>query len=256
MTYQAVDATVQEHDVVRRPCTLLRECVIGLGTWKDYQGLEAYHYRGGQPRATRAIYRAVHNGETVGVIVYAAASLNLAIRNQVLNNRYRPASTFGKAMVAQAINREVDLISRVIVHPTFRGIGLGVRLIKETLELRPFKYVEMSAAMGAINPFAEKAGMTPYPTGSNDATVRALAALRGCGIHPDEVANPSALLRKIESLQPRQQDHLFKHLTQYQKTWQQGRAKRPFHPDIKVAVSILSANALLSPVYYLWVNQS
>lgn len=238
----------------RGPCSLLVECSIGIGTYKDYELLCPYHYRSGHPRAVRAVYRAAHGNEVIGVIVYAAPPLNSAIRNAVMRGRFRPVSTLGKAAVAGAINREIDLISRVIVHPTFRGIGLGARLIADTLRQRPFRWVEMSAAMGAINPFAQKAGMMAYQTETGDSTRRALSALRGCGIHPTEIANPGALARRIDSMGASQRQHIERQLLAYQKTWQQGRAQRSFTPDLRQAIAILSANALLTPVYYLWEN--
>ncbi|MCJ7718777.1 hypothetical protein MUO69_02470, partial [Candidatus Bathyarchaeota archaeon] len=40
-----------------------------------------------------------------------------------------------------------------------RTIGLGEKLVRDTLELASTEYVEMSAVMAKYNPFAEKAGM-------------------------------------------------------------------------------------------------
>jgi len=50
-------------------------------------------------------------------------------------------------------------ISRVVVHPKYRTIGLGAKLVKETLAKAGTPYVEMPAVMAKYNPFAEKAGM-------------------------------------------------------------------------------------------------
>jgi ABC-type ATPase with predicted acetyltransferase domain len=47
----------------------------------------------------------------------------------------------------------------VVVHPKYRTIGLGSKLVQETLYLAGTEYVEMSAVMAKYNPFAEKAGM-------------------------------------------------------------------------------------------------
>ena len=48
---------------------------------------------------------------------------------------------------------------RVVLHSKYRSIGLGVKLIRETLPLVGTPYVEMIAVMAKYNPFAEKAGM-------------------------------------------------------------------------------------------------
>jgi ABC-type ATPase with predicted acetyltransferase domain len=46
-----------------------------------------------------------------------------------------------------------------VVHPTYRTIGLGHKLVHETLSLAGTRYVEMVAVMAKYNPFAEHAGM-------------------------------------------------------------------------------------------------
>jgi ABC-type ATPase with predicted acetyltransferase domain len=53
----------------------------------------------------------------------------------------------------------MSLISRVIVHPKYRTIGLGVKLVHDTLPLAGTSFVEMVAVMAKYNPFAERAGM-------------------------------------------------------------------------------------------------
>ena len=57
------------------------------------------------------------------------------------------------------MNKRLSSISRVVVHPKYRTIGLGAKLVRETLSLCGTECVEMSAVMGKYNPFAEKAGM-------------------------------------------------------------------------------------------------
>jgi ABC-type ATPase with predicted acetyltransferase domain len=86
--------------------------------------------------------------ELCGVIVYC----------------YPPVTSFGRRLVLprmsmKELNEKVSNISRVVVHPKYRTMGLGIKLIKETLPLAGTDYVEMSAVMARYNPFAEKAGM-------------------------------------------------------------------------------------------------
>jgi len=57
------------------------------------------------------------------------------------------------------LNSKLSNISRIVVHPKYRTIGLGSKLIMDTLGLAGTEYVEMSAVMAKYNPFAEKAGM-------------------------------------------------------------------------------------------------
>jgi len=49
--------------------------------------------------------------------------------------------------------------NRVVIHPKYRTIGLGAKIIHETLALAGTQYVEMVAVMAKYNPFAEKAGL-------------------------------------------------------------------------------------------------
>jgi ABC-type ATPase with predicted acetyltransferase domain len=62
-------------------------------------------------------------------------------------------------MSIQEINKQLSIIYRIVIHPKYRTIGLGARLIRETLPLVGTKYIEMIAVMAKYSPFAEKAGM-------------------------------------------------------------------------------------------------
>ena len=59
----------------------------------------------------------------------------------------------------QKLNKQLSIISRVVIHPKYRTIGLGAKLISETLPLAGTPYVELIAVMAKYSPFAEKAGM-------------------------------------------------------------------------------------------------
>jgi GNAT superfamily N-acetyltransferase len=75
----------------------------------------------------------------------------------VFGERY--VFTPGDLHKARLINDEIARISRVVIHPKFRGIGLGAFLVKETLHKVDAKVVEVLAVMARYNPFFEKAGM-------------------------------------------------------------------------------------------------
>lgn len=86
--------------------------------------------------------------ELCGVIVYS----------------YPPPTCFGRRLVLpnlsmKELNEKLSIITRVVVHPKYRTIGLGAKLVKETLPMAETPYVEMPAVMAKYNPFAEKAGM-------------------------------------------------------------------------------------------------
>jgi len=57
------------------------------------------------------------------------------------------------------LNQKLSIISRVVVHPKYRTIGLGHKLVRETLEHAGTPYVETVAVMARYNPFFEHAGL-------------------------------------------------------------------------------------------------
>jgi len=129
-------------------CSLLREMRVEAGTTKDWRELAAFHYRSHKIAAPRKIFCLRRGDELCGVIVYC----------------YPPTTSFGRRLVLprmsmKELNEKLSVISRVVVHPKYRTIGLGEKLVRDTLELASTEYVEMSAVMAKYNPFAEKAGL-------------------------------------------------------------------------------------------------
>jgi ABC-type ATPase with predicted acetyltransferase domain len=56
-------------------------------------------------------------------------------------------------------NANVRTLSRVIVHPQFRSIGLASLLVREVCRGAETRYVEALAVMGRVHPFFERGGM-------------------------------------------------------------------------------------------------
>ncbi len=57
------------------------------------------------------------------------------------------------------VNQNIRTISRVIVHPQFRSLGLASRLVRCACTEATTRYVEAFAVMGRVHPFFEKGGM-------------------------------------------------------------------------------------------------
>ncbi|MHB1909329.1 MAG: GNAT family N-acetyltransferase [Nitrososphaerales archaeon] len=140
-------------------CTLSSDITINSGTREDYQKLHMFHYRAELPTTTRKIYSAFLKNELIGVIAYGAPPLHSSARTKFLG--YSPS--------AIEVNEDFLTITRVVVHPKFRGMGLGARLVRDTLALVQKKYVETSAVMARFNPFFEKAGMQRIDSKSESA---------------------------------------------------------------------------------------
>jgi ABC-type ATPase with predicted acetyltransferase domain len=85
----------------------------------------------------------------------------------------------------EELNRDFSLISRVVVHPKYRTIGLGTKLVQETLWRCGRPYVESIAVMARYNPFFERAGMRKVAESTPDRRVlQALAKLDEIGFNP------------------------------------------------------------------------
>ncbi len=129
-------------------CSLIQEMQVEEGTREDWQKLSSFHYRGHKFAVARKIYRLTRKDELCGVIVYS----------------YPPPACYGRRLVLprmsiQELNKQLSIINRVVIHPKYRTIGLGAKLIRETLSMVGTQYVEMIAVMAKYSPFAENGGM-------------------------------------------------------------------------------------------------
>jgi ABC-type ATPase with predicted acetyltransferase domain len=67
-------------------------------------------------------------------------------------------------MNSHELNEKLSVISRIVVHPKYRSIGPGEKLIRDSLSLVGTPNVELIAVMPKYNPFAEQAGMQRVTT--------------------------------------------------------------------------------------------
>ena len=246
----------------KRSCTLRSQIGIRRCSYHRYKELAAFHYRAGNPPAVvsdvfgaflKQNTRRLDNSERLaGVIVYARPALHLAMRNRATKGRYLPGKNASAAY--RRLNREVKTIARVVVAPQFRGIGLAVRLVAETMPLVGALYVESLAAMGKVNPFFEKAGLTRWPSRVSKYAERFIAALRSVGIKRELIPSPARLEKAIAGLPNNQRELVVKQmyvaLDAYQRTWTSRAITRDWSKDLKR----VSANMLNRPEYFIWRN--
>jgi ABC-type transport system involved in cytochrome c biogenesis ATPase subunit/GNAT superfamily N-acetyltransferase len=128
-------------------CSLTRQMTIQQGTLLDYKVLSQFHYRQGQCPPPRKIFTLKRKNETCGVAVYGFPSPMCFGRSKVWKGNL------------QQLQRQISIISRVVIHPKYRSIGLGAKLVGETLAQAGTPCVEAVAVMAKYNPFFEKAGM-------------------------------------------------------------------------------------------------
>ncbi|MEM3668878.1 MAG: GNAT family N-acetyltransferase [Candidatus Bathyarchaeia archaeon] len=169
-----------------KECSLTKEMQIKEGSISDYQKLSSFHYRSNRCPAPRKIFTLKRGEELCGVIIYS----------------YPPPTTFGRNKkwkgTFQQLQKEISTITRVIVHPKYRTIGLGTKLVRETLPLASTPYVETIAVMAKYNPFFERAGMKKIMESKpNENVQKALEKLQNLGFNPTLLGSQSYNKKKI-----------------------------------------------------------
>jgi GNAT superfamily N-acetyltransferase len=129
--------------------------------------------------------------ETVGAVVYGSPPITATGRRQAL----------GKHLPIKEVNRDIARISRVVVHPKYRTIGLGAKIVAETLPLAGKPYVETIAVMAKYNPFFERAGMTKIAeTKPNPQTLKVVEKLRNFDFNPVFLTSERTNLNKLRKM--------------------------------------------------------
>jgi GNAT superfamily N-acetyltransferase len=181
-----------------KECSLAEEMRVVEGSTEDWRRLAEFHYRSHNVGATRIIFCLRRRGELCGVIVYCYSPSGCSGRRLMLPK-----------MSLKELNEKLCIISRVVIHPKYRTIGLGAKLIRETLPLVGTPYVEMVAVMAKYNPFAEKAGMKKIlEQKSSEEALQVADALAGLGFDLKLLGSQRHVSDKLRSLSSEQLDEL------------------------------------------------
>ena len=200
---------------------------LRTGDRRDYSQLAGHHYRAARPATFMRVLVLEHDQptvvgrylnrrsdrQTIGVLVESLPSLACRLREEATGNRYRSIADL--RMRAKALNKEIRCISRVVIHPQWRGLGLAVRLVKAALSSATTPLTEAIAAMGHVNPFFEHAGMAAYHAAQGEADARLIAALEVTGFCPTDTAMADAMLLRIASLPTKQHRFITRELERW-----------------------------------------
>ncbi len=137
---------------------------IEQGTIADYQTLAHLHYRGSKPATHTLVLKATRAVPILGEILAGVLVISMPTLNGSWRDRPWPGffSSGNKTTNAKRINANLRCISRVIVEPRSRGLGVASELVRHYLRNPQTPATESIAAMGSVCPFFERAGMTPY----------------------------------------------------------------------------------------------
>lgn len=116
-----------------------------------------------------------HREVPIGICVFCAPPVSLGPRN-----RFFGRSGQWNRVSMQALNRQVMMLSRAVLHPVYRGCGLASRFVRRSCELSGFRWIETLAAMGTVNPVFERAGFVRVgTTGERKKSRTGLSTLYG-----------------------------------------------------------------------------
>ncbi len=246
---------------------LIDELRIERGASGDYQQLASFHYKSGRPGAVTAVYRMVHRAPTVvgrfvgrpdettivGVLIRSLPSLGCQLRDRATSDRYRG---MGVLAAAAMVNREFRTISRVVIRPQWRGIGLAVRLVRHALGDPETAYTEALAAMGRVHPFFERAGMVRYDRPPRPEYARLLDAFDRLDISPSSLASVRLVLAALGASRTEDRRWLEAEIRRWHRA--AFRTSKQYLAAMSFAQLLAAArDRLLSqPVYYLYHHGS
>lgn len=182
-----------------RPCSVTEGMVIEEGEFRDLREMEFWHYKGTFRGWASKVYRAKIGRRMAGVILYSLPMYALRARFIALphlKEMYRRS----KKEYLEYINRNVRRLARIIVHPKYRGIGVAVRLVKETMPLLGVPYVECLAVMPRYNPFLKHAGMVEVEGGISKPLTKIYEELEKAGFNLDLIQSKRYNLKVLRSM--------------------------------------------------------
>jgi len=244
-------------DEGRAGCSVTKHLEIVRGGLDDYKALCCYHYRETDAGPFAAIF-ALRADEklarragikTAGVIVYRMPSTGLELRNIATNNFF---TGFGRGTSLSLINKNIRCISRVIIEPRFRGLGLASRLVRETMPRMDVPIIEAMAVMGTVNPFFEKAGMQAFRAELPVRCVQMAEAFSLVRIEKDDLIDAEVVQERLVQLEGSEAEFIETQIKDFLASYGRRRDMRAGMERTRYVLSKLTAR----PVYYIWVNEN
>lgn len=263
MATQSPGDTLRSRFVRMSPSELAENLHIETGNLDDYATLSRFHYRPGRPGTVISVHRFVHRTPTVvsrflqrghqetlaGVLTLSMPHAGCVMRDYATSQRYRGIDlTTGMIM----LNREIRTISRVIVHPQYRGLGLAVRLVRHVLDNARTVFTEALAVMGKAHPFFERAGMIRYDRPIRPEHARLHDALDRIGIVSSMLAKPNEMAVRLEALGETDRRWIERELRQWHRATCMRRSHPTDHADLLDLLIAARDQLFARPVYYLW----
>jgi GNAT superfamily N-acetyltransferase len=252
---------------IDRGCEWREDIEIAAGTLADYHALARFHYRGARPGAVTSVLcmrrsspsvvgrfcARAGESELIGVLVRSLPALACGMRDVATRGRYRGLSQHETAIM---LNREVRTISRVVIDPRFRGLGLAVDLVRFALENPedrnpPLRFTEALAAMGKVSPFFERAGMIRHDRPMRAEHARLIDALRYVGLEPCALASLPGAQAHLESLHGSTLKWIDRELRRWHRAAHRTRRQSLDALSLEELLNCARSEVLSQPVYYV-----
>ncbi len=164
----------------KRTLSFLHELWLSEGSKRDWPYFARWHYRSHKLGPVKRVTLLWHGERPIGICVFCAPAAQLRLRNQffgwsvvrgplsVAKKRSQPSApgmqrttdngqrTFLKML--KMLNRTIWVLSRVVLHPTYRGAGIAAAFVRQSCATCRVPWIETLSVMGHVNPFFERAG--------------------------------------------------------------------------------------------------
>jgi GNAT superfamily N-acetyltransferase len=226
---------------------------IVQGSRADYEQLAHFHYRDdrlGPFVAIFALRPAAGAGlgrQAVGVIVYKMPTPAAELRNIATGGFF---AGFDRSTRLALLNKNVRCISRVIIEPRFRSLGLASQLVRETMPRMNVAIIEAMAVMGLVNPFFEKAGMKVFAAKTPERCVRLVEAFSMVGVEERLLIKPTKAQAKLDRLAADKAEFIELEINRFLQSYGSRRYSVPGPERTRYVLSKLTER----PLYYIWFN--
>ncbi len=235
-------------------CSVIDSLKIVPATMRDYHMLGMFHYRGQVPGVYCALFaiRDTHPirgrfGEPVGVIMYTTAVPNLALRNIATGGRFCLGDRYGRM---QLLNEQVRTVSRVIIDPRYRGLGLAGWLVTETMDMVDVPIIEALSVMGHVHPFFERAGMKAFRGTVPLRCVQLTEALGMVGVDERMLLDAGATHRRIGRIDRGRRAFIEEQISRFLQAYGKRRHMKPGVERTRYVLGKLTDR----PVYYIKIK--
>lgn len=147
---------------IELPAFLPGTLSLSLGRPRDYTALEQFHYAAKRPATWAQVWTIRYRAEALsdpGSRIVAVGVLSYPVPSCLARERFLGRVGYSRNENLIFANANIRTISRVVVHPQFRSLGLSTILIRCLCDHCDTRYIEAIARMGRAHPLFERAGM-------------------------------------------------------------------------------------------------